>query len=88
VKPRRTPTSNFVFRLEGGTEDNDLWVRRDVEDGIPTINSVWVPSDEERAAIAAGANLELTVWGQGTPPVALRTTDEQPGRVAAEGGSV
>lgn len=80
MKPRRTPSSNQVFRLEGGTEDNDLWVRHALEAGVPTINSVWELTDEERAAIAAGANIELTVWGTGTPPVALRTTDEPLGK--------
>lgn len=80
MKPRRTPSSNTVFSLPGGTEDNDLWVRRDVLAGEPVICSVWVPTDEERAAIAGGANIELIVWGEGTPPVALRTTPEQPGR--------
>jgi hypothetical protein len=82
MKPRRTHSSNQVFRLEGGTEDNDLWVRRDIEDGEPTITSVWEPTAEERAAIAAGANIELTVWGMGTPPVALRPTDEPLGKPA------
>lgn len=72
MKPRRTPTSNQVFRLVGGNEDNDLWVEQ-AEDvgGSPIILSVWELSDAERAAIAAGATIELMVWGQGTPPVAL-----------------
>lgn len=76
MKPRRTPSSNKVFRLVGGTEDNDLWVRFGVEDGEPTITSTWQLTDDERAEIAAGANIELTVWGVGTPPVAMRTTTE------------
>lgn len=42
MNPRRTHESNFVFRLEGGTEDNDLWVHRGLdEDQIPVICSVW-----------------------------------------------
>jgi hypothetical protein len=66
----------------GGTEDNDLWLRRDVEDRYPVLVSVWELSKEERAAIAAGHNVELTVWGSGTPPVRLRTTDEPLGKEA------
>lgn len=80
MKPRRTPTSNRVFRLPGGTEDNDLWVREDQDEvGAPLICSVWVPTDEERRAIARGDNIELAVWGTGTPPVSLAVTTEQPG---------
>lgn len=81
MKPRRTHNSNSVFRLAGGTEDNDLWVEK-VEDteGNPCMRSVWVPTDEERAAVAAGANVYLIVWGTGTPPLAMGATDEPLGR--------
>jgi hypothetical protein len=75
MRARRTPKSNKVFILEGGNEDNDLHVEIGEEDGIPTITSVWELTPEERQQITAGFNIELTVWGQGTPPVALRTTD-------------
>jgi hypothetical protein len=72
MKPRRTVYSNQVFRLPGGTEDNDLWVMRDQHtDGSPLIRSCWVPDDDERQAIAAGANIELIIWGGGHPPVAM-----------------
>lgn len=74
MKPHRTAYSNKRFSLPGGTEANDLWVQVAVEDGQPVLISVWEPTPEERRAIADGANLELTVWGTGTPPVALRTT--------------
>lgn len=77
MKPRRTHESNRVYRLPGGTEDNDLWVTETFcseEPDVPVILSTWEPTDEERAAIAAGANVELAVWG-GQPPVALQTTD-------------
>jgi hypothetical protein len=80
VKPRRTPSSNFVFRLPGGTEDSDLWCEQLEENGKPIVRSVWEPSKKERAAIAAGDNIELMVWGEGTPPVMLGVTDERPGR--------
>lgn len=71
MRPRRTPASNQVFRLLGGTEDNDLWVQRVVQDGQPIIRSVWELDDDERAAIAKGAHIRLHVFGDGTPPVAL-----------------
>ena len=72
MRPRRTHESNNVFRLLGGTEDNDLWVRVDTDsEGFPIVRSCWVPTDEERQAIADGANVELCVWGQGHPPVSM-----------------
>jgi hypothetical protein len=72
MKPRRTILSNAVFSLPGGNEDNDLWVMRDEHaDGSPLVRSCWVPDDEERKAIADGANIELIVWGAGHPPVAM-----------------
>jgi hypothetical protein len=90
VRSRRTPSSNFVFRLGGGTEDNDLHVRR-VADAVdlgfadddpcahtPAIASVWEPYPDERAAIACGANVELVVIGVTQPPVSVRMTREQP----------
>lgn len=83
MKPRRTPHSNGVFRLEGGTEDNDLWVENTVDqDGRAVIVSVWEPDDAERAAIAGGQNLRLAVWGSGHPPVALSLYQGAVGRSA------
>lgn len=76
MKPRRTHYSNQVFGLPGGNEDNDLWVMLDQhETGTPLIRSCWVPTDEERAAIAAGSNIELVVWGPGHPAVSMGVVD-------------
>lgn len=73
MKPRRTHDSNAVFVLDGGTEDNDLWAHKaQAEDGHPVISSTWELTDAERQEIAAGAQVELIVWGEGTPPVLLR----------------
>lgn len=80
MKPRRTPTTDTVFRLEGGNEDNDLWVRTGEEDGAPTLTSVWSLDADERAVIADGGCVTLTTFGAGTPPVRIAVTDEQPGR--------
>jgi hypothetical protein len=70
-----------VFRLPGGTEDNDLWVY-DLHDCFENsiIASVWEPSKEEREAIANGENIRLLVWGKGIPPFAMDTTDEPLGK--------
>lgn len=81
VRPRRTPSANKVFRLPGGTEDNDLWVTVDEDgDGEVVIGSTWELDDDERKAIADGANIRLLVWGQGHPPVAVFTTTEPLGK--------
>lgn len=87
MRSRKTPSSNFVYRLEGGTEDNDLHVRRTTvgdyyaddpasPDALVVV-SVWEPSQEDRALIAGGANIELAIVG-GQPPVSLSVTEEQP----------
>lgn len=77
MRPRRTHYSDVVFRLEGATEDNDLWAERAVdEDGMHVLLSTWQPTDQERAAIAAGANVELALWSVGHPPVSVVVTDK------------
>lgn len=94
MKPRRTWFSEKVLRLEGGTEDNDLWYRIQPDatggphDGHPVVVTVWEPSEEERKRIAGGENVMLMVWGlKGPsgeitqPPVAVSTTDEPLGRM-------
>jgi hypothetical protein len=78
MKPRRTEISNQVFSLPGGTEDNDLWLHNDGERLI----SCWQLTDEERSAIADGALIELVVWGQGAPPVTIRTCNHKVGASA------
>lgn len=72
MKPRRTHSSNRVYELEGGTEDNSLWVH--VDPVQATVSSVWELTADERALIAAGGQVQLTVWG-GQPPVAMRVVD-------------
>lgn len=82
LRPRRTHDSNFTFRLPGGTEDNDLWVK--IEDrGVPGYQrfvSTWELTDEQRQAIADGANIDLIVWGQGHPAVAVAVSHVPLGR--------
>lgn len=87
MKPRRTHESNRVYRLEGSTEDNDLWVTETFcseQPGVPVILSVWEPTADERARIAAGENIELAVWG-GQPPVALQLTAVALGKAPTNG---
>lgn len=67
MRPRRVPNSNIVWRLQGGTEDNDLHARQT----LAYIESVWELTDDERAEIASGATIELRVYSRTTPPVSL-----------------
>jgi hypothetical protein len=62
--------------MEGGTEDNDLWSECIELDGTKFVVSVWEPTVQERSQIAAGQNIRLYVMGEGTPPIAMTTTDE------------
>jgi hypothetical protein len=81
MRARRTENTSRVFRLPGGTEDNDLWVYDMADpDGYHVICSVWEPTQEERERIATGWNVRLMIWGTGIPPVAVDTTDEKLGR--------
>lgn len=45
------------------------------ESFIPTMKSVWVPSRAEREALAAGANIALTIVGISHPPVQVTLAD-------------
>lgn len=45
--------------------------------GLPTIKSIWVPSPDERALIAAGGNIVLFLVGKKHPPIAVMVTQER-----------
>lgn len=78
MKQVKTKQTKKCFTLPGGTEKNDLWVEvKADEDKNPVLCSVWEPTQEERAAILDGANVELMVWGSGTPPVAIGITADE-----------
>lgn len=76
--PRRTHHSNAVYELEGGNEDNSLWVYQSPVGNW--VSSVWEPTTAERRAIAEGQNIELTVYG-GQPPVSMGVTNVPLGKV-------
>lgn len=73
--PVRTRASNFVYR--GPSPDiGDAWVDR--QPG-PSVYLDWQPSDEERAAIAAGALIRLGIHGmEPIPPVSLNVSGLRP----------
>lgn len=42
-----------------------------LSDGTPSMLSVWEPTPDELERLAAGAQVYLTIVGQGHPPVSL-----------------
>lgn len=71
----------FLGRPDGMTQDEcgALPVCRGVYAGqYPVVISCFEPTEEERAAIAAGANVYLHVVGATMPPVILSTSIETP----------
>lgn len=73
--------SNKVFSLRGGNEDSDLWARTGADDdGDPIISTTWEPTSDERSLIFQGHNVEVIIWGQSHPAMAVRTDDSPLGR--------
>lgn len=72
VTPGKIRGSNKVYRAPEGMDDcDDLHVI--ASDG--RLMSEWVPSPEERKAIAEGKNVMLSVYGSLHPPVSIEVLD-------------
>lgn len=79
MKPIETQKCNLVYKLPGGTEDNDLPCERVVFDGpdgtkFTGIRSYWElqPQDVEIVQEAGGqCYFVLTIYSEPIPPVAL-----------------
>jgi len=79
MEPIRTELSNFTYL--GPREDiGDLPCERvEYPDGDRVVFAVYELSDEDRAAIAAGAQLKLGIWNmEPIPAVSLRAAGEPP----------
>jgi hypothetical protein len=68
--PVRTRGSNFIYR-GNGHDVEEVWVERPYS-GVAILT--WKPSDEERAAIAAGANIDLVIGTEPIPPTDLHVS--------------
>lgn len=80
-----TEHSNFTYLGDGENVGNLPCQRAQLEggphDGARIVYSVWAFSDEERAQIAAGANIKLGIYLEPIPPVSLQVVDErEPGQ--------
>lgn len=77
MNPAQIPNATRVLGApEGWDPKRDgecgaLHVKDNRVNDVRFMQSEWEPTPEERAAIAAGANVRLTVWGITHPPVAL-----------------
>lgn len=73
MDPIRTPRSNTVLTLPGGTSANDLPASKGTDgQDRPMFESVWQPDELERTHLANGAPVILHVWGERHPPVSVR----------------
>lgn len=76
MNPTDFPQANTTLKRPANmteAECSDLRVLRDP--ATHTILSCWMPTEEERAAIAAGGPIWLFVWSDAHPPVALSGKD-------------
>ena len=70
MNPIRTAASNFIYK--GNGEDVlDTWVERPRPGAVIL---TWTLTDEERAAIAAGANIDLVIGHEPIPPTDLHVS--------------
>lgn len=99
MKPVRTTESNVTLTLPGGTDENDLPAVRAMlmdssrgqtkKDAALGWVTTWMPDEAEARKLEAGACVELSVWGEGHPAVALSVTDAVvPERELIERGTV
>lgn len=83
MKPAILDRPDIIFRLVGGTDENNLHVERALDSGQqPVLVSTWELSDEERDLLASGSRIQLVVWGLTHPPVALRVEEPMVDQVA------
>ena len=78
----RIKDSNTVY----GTPDDwdnrngecaNLFVRKQVQDGVPVMLSAWKPTALELEMLQGGASIVLGVLGEGHPPVLMYVSDEE-----------
>lgn len=79
MHPVKFASAETVYR--GSGEVGDLWCER-LEPGV--IRSVWEPTEEERAVIAAGGRIVLTLASEPIPPISMQVATEQATRPVGE----
>jgi hypothetical protein len=71
-------SNNAVLGAPAGWDQNKLpchaiALTRSISDGMQVVSTYWQLTDDERAAIAAGALVRVTMPGFTVPPMALAT---------------
>ena len=83
MKPVRTPWTNALYKLEGGSDENDLPLEKNHDaDEHEILLSTWELTNEERKAVADGKRIEVIIWGEEHPPIALRVEEVEDGSEA------
>jgi hypothetical protein len=78
MKPVRTAFTNMLFKLEGGTDENDLPCEKTHDgDEKDVLVTTWEVTPQEAQEIVKGKRIELVVWGEEHPPVALRIEEAE-----------
>lgn len=78
MDPIVTEYTNTIFKLPGGTEENDLPVEKNVDShGRDVLVSTWKLSDVELAALQESGKIDLIIWGKDHPPVALAIHEQE-----------
>jgi hypothetical protein len=78
MKPVRTAFTNMLFKLEGGTDENDLPAEKTHDaDEKDVLVTTWEVTPQEAQEIVKGKRIELVVWGEEHPPVALRIEEAE-----------
>lgn len=84
MRSARSEFSTTEHRMPPDNDpDRSLWTYYELvqdegsDEPARVLASVWVPTLEERDAIAAGANIRLLMWARRTPPVAMDVTTEK-----------
>lgn len=72
MKPVRTPWTNSLYKLEGGTDENDLPIEKTHDaDEHPVLVSTWEVSPQEAQEIVKGKRIQVIIWGEEHPPIAV-----------------
>lgn len=72
MRPITTDKTNFTYILPGGPPESTLPVEKKQENGMVPVNiSIWELSADEMIALQMTRKIELAVWGEVHPPVAL-----------------
>jgi hypothetical protein len=75
MRPTQHPSNNSLLRAAPGARVEQCRpvaiTKVMYQNGLPGVESYWQPSAAEREAIAAGALVRFSVWGETHPPVYL-----------------